>query len=73
MLTMIPVTVAVIFPIVGKLKSLRSRSEDDLKGQDSYVQQTIASWDLRHRGRILCSGVCFALGIYDVVQLLKGV
>ena len=71
MLAMIPLTVVFIFPVVGKLKKMKHTEADSLKGMENEVQDAIKQWDLRHRGRILCSGICFALGIYDVARLLS--
>ncbi len=71
MLGMIPLTVTLIFPVVGKLKKLKSLPSEQLKDRSSEVRGTIAQWDRRHWGRITCSGFCFLLGIYDVVQLLR--
>ncbi|GAC75474.1 hypothetical protein PANT_15c00096 [Moesziomyces antarcticus T-34] len=71
MLGMIPLTVALIFPVVGKLKKLKSLPSEQLKDRSSEVKRTVAQWDRRHWGRITCSGLCFLLGIYDVVQLLR--
>ncbi len=48
MLGMIPLTVALIFPVVGKLKKLKSLPSEQLKDRSSEVKRTVAQWDRRH-------------------------